>query len=230
MTVIENAKQAAARRAVEYIQDGMVIGLGSGSTSTYAVKLVAERMRNERIKISAVPTSCGTNDLAAQLGIPLIDLLHVGTIDLTIDGADEVDDKLNLIKGHGGALVREKLVAVASKELVIICDDAKLCSVLGNFPLPVTVVPFAWRTTQDRLLEICADLALRLNSDGSGPYLSDDGLYILDLKMKTIPDPATIEMQIKSLTGVVDVGLFVNLTTRVVVGHSDGTTEILSIK
>ena len=150
-----DAKAVAARRAVMLVEDGMTVGLGSGSTATYAIQFIGERMRNEGIRVVGVPTSRSTNALAESEGIPLVDITCTGGIDLTIDGADEVDAGLNLIKGGGGALVREKIVAAASRQLLIICDDSKKHSQLGRFPLPVAVVPFAWHTTRVRLLNYC---------------------------------------------------------------------------
>jgi ribose 5-phosphate isomerase A len=218
-----NAKAVAARRAVLLVEDGMTVGLGSGSTAAYAIQYIGERMRNEGIRVVGVPTSSGTNALAEAEGIPLVDITCTGRIDLTIDGADEVDARLNLIKGGGGALVREKIVAAASKQLVIICDDSKMHSVLGHFPLPVAVVPFAWHTTRERLQQICPVVSLRMRPNSDSAFETDDGNLILDLHMDAIPDPETTEARIRSLIGVVDVGLFVNLASRVVVGFEDGT-------
>ena len=218
-----NAKAVAARRAVLLVEDGMTVGLGSGSTATYAIQYIGERIRHEGIRVVGVSTSSGTNALAEAEGIPLVDITCTGRIDLTIDGADEVDARLNLIKGGGGALVREKIVAAASKQLVIICDDSKMHSELGQFPLPVAVVPFAWHTTRERLQEICPVVTLRMQRNSDAAYETDDGNLILDLHMDTIPDPQILEARIRSLVGVVDVGLFVNLASRVMVGFADGT-------
>ena len=220
-----DAKEAAARKAVEAIRDGMTIGLGSGSTATYAIKAIAERIQSEGLAIHGVPTSLRSSELARELGIPLLDLFDLGEIDLTIDGADEVDSAKNLIKGGGGALLREKLVAAASKQRIIICDETKLVSHLGEFPLPVAIVSFGWRTTLHRLREICPELYLRSDKvNASLPFVSDDGLYIADLPMDVIADPAALQARLKSVTGVVEVGLFVGMVSRIIVGKEDGTT------
>jgi ribose 5-phosphate isomerase A len=223
-----NAKQAAALEAVKLIQDGMVVGLGSGSTATFAIQAIGARMHAEGLNICGVPTSSVTNELAARLGIPLVDIRETSCIDLTIDGADEVDPNFSLIKGGGGALVREKLVAAASNEVVIICDDSKIKQTLGAFPLPVSVVPFAWQSTLSRLRELCPEVSLRCLPQTKDPYLTDDDCYILDMHFGTIGAPAETERQVKLITGVVDVGLFVGLATKVIVGYADGTArEIL---
>jgi len=220
-----DAKAVAARRAVLLVKTGMTVGLGSGSTATFAIRFIGERIRSEGIRVVGVPTSNSTNALAEAEGIPLVDLTRTDGIDLTIDGADEVDACLNLIKGGGGALVREKLVAAASKQLVIICDDSKMHSSLGKFPLPVAVVPFGWHTTRERLLRICPTVSLRKLPNGDTPFVTDDGNLILDLHLDCIPDPGALEAAIRSIVGVVDVGLFVGLASRVVVGYSDGTCQ-----
>jgi ribose 5-phosphate isomerase A len=204
----------------------MTLGLGSGTTAAYAIKALGERIRLEGIDVRGVPTSSVSEDLAKGLGIPLVGFDTVSRIDMTIDGADEVDARLNLVKGGGGALVREKIVAQASDQLIIIVDERKLLDPLGKFPLPVAVVPFGWETTAKRLSALCPDMRLRLKGpDERDPYITDDGLYILDLAMGSIPDPAGAELAIKRVTGVVEVGLFVGLTTRLIVGSPDGSTR-----
>lgn len=218
------AKEAAARKAVERVQDGMTLGLGSGSTATFAIRAIGERVHQDGLRVRGVATSGRSRELAETLGIPLADLSDVEAIDLTIDGADEVDPALHLIKGGGGALLREKLVAIASRALCIICDEGKLKPMLGAFPLPVAVVPFGWKQTQARLERFGGSATLRMDTGGA-PFVTDDGLYILDLNLGRIPDPAALEREIKAVVGVVDVGLFVGLATRVIIGHADGHTE-----
>lgn len=218
-----DAKAVAARRAVLLVEDGMILGLGSGSTATLAIQYIGERIRIEGIRVTGVPTSSTTNAQAASVGIPLVELSHVGGIDLTIDGADEVDPALNLIKGGGGALVREKIVAAASRQVAIICDDSKIKQELGAFPLPVAVVPFAWETTRERLLTLCPVVTLRKQKGTDVTYITDDGNLILDMHMDRIADPANVEDRIRSVVGVVDVGLFLRLASRVFVGSSDGS-------
>ena len=219
------AKEAAALRAVSYVRDGMTIGIGSGSTATFAIRAIGERVMREGLRIRGVPTSTRSRSLAESLNIPEIDLTASVPIDLTIDGADEVDSNLNLVKGGGGALLREKLVAKASRQLLIICDSTKLVPALGAFPLPVAVAPFGWETTRTRLQRFCEAITLRKSSDGNQPYLSDDGLYILDLHLGKILDVPSLEENIKRTVGVVEVGLFVGLTSRVIIGYPDGHTE-----
>jgi ribose 5-phosphate isomerase A len=221
----DDAKIVAARKAIKYVQDGMTLGLGSGSTAVHAIRAIGERMRQEGLRVRGVPTSGRSRELAEELGIPLIDLCKLREIDLTIDGADEVDPALNLIKGAGGALLREKIVACASRELVIICDDSKLKPTLGAFPLPVAIVPFGWRTTRERLLRFGGTITLRMAEGTDAPFVTDDGLYILDMHLGRIGDVPALERDIKKVVGVVEVGLFVHLATRVIVGYADGHTE-----
>jgi ribose 5-phosphate isomerase A len=222
-----DAKEAAARKAVEQVRSGMTLGLGSGSTATFAIQAIGQRVREEGLQLYGVPTSGRSRQLAEALNIPLVDLSDVDYLDLTIDGADEVDSALHLIKGGGGALLREKLVACASRELTIICDDRKWKAMLGAFPLPVAVVPFGWKQTFRQLQEIGKEITLRPATEGAGePFVTDDGLYILDLHLGSIEDVPEMEHRIKQIVGVVEVGLFVNLATRVIVGYPDGHTEI----
>ena len=223
-----DAKAVAALRAVSLIKPGMIVGLGSGSTAAHAIRFIGERIRNEGLQIIGVPTSSVTNRLAGEVGIPLIDIASDHWIDITIDGADEVDASLNLIKGGGGALVREKLVAAASRELIIICDPSKIKQTLGAFPLPVTVVKFGWEATRCRLQGFCPDAHLRLAGENGEPYVTDDGGYIIDLPLGRIEDASSLERQLKSITGVIDVGLFINLATGIIVGNLDGTSYELT--
>lgn len=219
-----DAKEIAARRAVEYVRNEMILGLGSGSTAAHAIRAIGERIQQEGLRVRGVPTSRKSQELAEALHIPLCALEDVPAIDLTIDGADEADPSLNLIKGGGGALLREKLVACASRELIIICDESKLHPCLGAFPLPIAVVPFGWTTTRSRLLRYCGEITLRQSSDGR-PYVTDDGLYILDLHLERILDTSALEENLKRTVGVVEIGLFLGLASRVIVGYPDGRIE-----
>ena len=227
------AKEAAARYAVErFIAGGMALGLGSGSTAAYAVVALAERIARENLSFrSIVSTSYDTAKLARSLGIALQDDLTVGfgLLDVTIDGADEVDNDLTLIKGGGGALLREKLVAASTKREVIIVDPSKRVSPLGlKHPLPVVVVPYAWQTTRKRVEEICGrEAALRTLPDGS-PFISDDHLYTLDVATGPIPDAPALDRRLKEVTGVVETGLFVGCAAFVVIADSAGNIEELS--
>jgi ribose 5-phosphate isomerase A len=221
-------KDAAARKAVEYVRDGMTIGLGTGSTSTYFIRALGEKMRQSDWTVRGVPTSERSRALAHDLGITIVDLPEKGKLDLAVDGADEADRALNLVKGGGGALLREKLVAAQAHEFIVICDHSKFKEKLGAFPLPVAVVPFAWRSTAARLSRYGAGLRLRQAADAEGqPFVSDDGLYMIDMEFGTIEDPPALEREIKLTTGVVDVGLFVGLASRLILGFEDGHTEEL---
>lgn len=212
----EKLKQLAAERAVEEVASGMIVGLGTGSTIYYALLKLGEKVRNG-LDIIGIPTSKQTEEIAAQQGISLSTLGEQPVIDLTIDGADEVNPTLDLIKGAGGALVREKIIAHASKRLVIIVDEGKLVEQLGsNFPVPVEVLPFGWQSTQIALNQICQDSTLRPG------FVSDNGNYILDCTFDGIPDPVAIELTINNLPGVVENGLFINRTDRVIVGATSG--------
>jgi ribose 5-phosphate isomerase A len=218
-----NAKQIAGQQAASYVEDGMRIGLGTGSTSYWAIHAIADRVK-QGLKIEAIPTSKGTEKLALELGIPLTDFSHVQNLDLTIDGADEVDAKLQLIKGGGGALFREKLVAAASDQLIIVVDETKEVDVLGAFHLPVEIAVFAWETTVRRISGIgCTP---RLRQKAGQAYVTDNGNYILDCPFGSITDPAGLSHQLDAIIGVVEHGLFVNMADRVVIGTSGGEARV----
>lgn len=212
----EKLKQLAAEQAVEEVASGMIVGLGTGSTIYYALLALGEKVRNG-LDIIGIPTSKQTEDIATQQGISLSTLGEHPVIDLTIDGADEVNPTLDLIKGAGGALVREKIIAHASKRLVIIVDEGKLVERLGsNFPVPVEVVPFGWGSTQIALNQICQDSVLRRD------FVSDNGNYILDCTFDGISDPVATELAINNLPGVVENGLFISRTDQVIIGAASG--------
>jgi len=192
-------KQAAAEKALELVQDGMLLGLGSGTTARYFTEGVG-RMIAEGLKVRAVPTSRVTAEVAAELGIPIVTEL-VGQIDLTVDGADEVDPALNLIKGRGGALVREKLVAAASKRFVVVVDESKLVKQLGEGVLPVEVLPFLWRLTAERLTALGVSLAVRGGEET--PFVTDNGNLILDCDVRPIADARRLDETLRSIPGVV---------------------------
>ncbi len=211
-------KRLAGEAAVDSVESGMVIGLGTGSTAYYAIRKLGERVRGG-LSIRAIPTSEATRQLAQEEGIALTNFSEVTTLDLTIDGADEVDPHLNLIKGAGGALLREKIVAAASRQVITIADSTKVVPVLGNFPLPVEVTCFGWETVARRILDLGAQANLRqLNGN---PFVTDNHQYILDCRFGRIEDPATLEEQLNRIPGVVISGLFVGLTTRALVGRVD---------
>lgn len=216
------SKQAAGLRAAQYVQDGMTVGLGTGSTARFVIEALGQRVQ-EGLNILAVATSDETEALARDVGICIVSPSDVGRagIDVTIDGADEVDPSYRLIKGGGGALVREKLIARASTEMIVVVDQSKLVSVLGRFPLPVAIVPFAHALTLERLRVYCAGASLRMRNGES--YLTDDGLYVVDLPMQEITDPESLAAALSVEPGVVETGLFIGLATRVVVGHEGGS-------
>ena len=224
-----NAKEAAARAAVGLVKDGMALGLGTGTTAAYAVEALGERIKNEGLKIRGISTSESTTRQAIAMGITLTDFSADPELDMTIDGADEVDGSGCLIKGGGGALLREKIVASASHEMVVICDSSKMKQTLGAHALPVAVIPFGIETTLHQLSKICGNLALRRSGSGM-PVITDDGLYLIDMQFTSIPSPSEMESRIRQVVGVVEVGLFVGIASRAVVGYDDGHTEIIVYK
>lgn len=216
----ETLKQLAAETAAKHVQDGMVVGLGTGSTVYYALLKLGEMVR-DGLDIVGIPTSKQTEDIAAAHSIPLTSLEQHPVVDVTIDGADEVDADLNLIKGMGGALLREKIVANASKQLIIVADESKLVEILGSkSPLPVEVVPFGSQTAQLALNELCESISLRLINNA--PYISDNGMYIVDCRFNSILQPAQTERIINNIPGVVENGLFVNRTKKAFIGTTSG--------
>ena len=217
----ENQKKAAAEKATEVVQSGMIVGLGTGSTVYYAL-LKLGALVGEGLDIVGIPTSEGTEKIAVAQKIPLTTLATHPTIDLTIDGADEVDAHLNLIKGGGAALVREKIIANASKEILIIVDESKVSRVLGTiFPLPVEIVRFGWEATQTAVNRICGKSTLRQNTDAS-PLITDNGNYILDCHFDGIPAPEEVEIQLNNIPGVVENGIFVNRADKIIIGTASG--------
>jgi ribose 5-phosphate isomerase A len=219
----DDLKRAAAGKALELVQDGMLLGLGSGSTARYFTEGVG-RLVAEGMKVRGVPTSRATAELAAELGIPIVTEL-VGQIDLSVDGADEVDPALNLIKGRGGALFREKLVAAASKRFVVVVDESKLVKQLGAGVLPVEVLPFLWRSTAERLTTLGLSLVVRGGEET--PYVTDNGNLILDVTVDGgVNDPGALGVELKQITGVVEHGLFVGMADTVMVAGPEGPKAI----
>jgi len=218
-----NPKQIAAEKAVESIEDGMIIGLGTGSTAYWAIEKIGERVR-KGLKIQAVASSTVSESQARELGIPIIPFADVEAIDLTIDGADEVDVNLQLTKGGGGALLREKLLAANSRRFIVIVDESKVVDTLGAFPLPVEIVPFAHELTVRKLQALGCELTIR-QKDGAN-YITDNGNLIADCRFGSITDPVTLHTQLNLIPGVVENGLFVGLTSQLIVGHADGRLTI----
>ena len=222
----EQEKEAAGRAAAELVRDGDIVGLGTGSTAYFAVVALGERVK-AGLKITGIPTSVQTADLARTLGIPLTTLDEHPEIDITIDGADEVDPKLNLIKGGGGALLREKVVASVTKKMVVVADSGKIVSVLGKFPLPVEIISFARTVVEKRIVALGATPKLRTKPDGS-PYLTDNGNQILDCSFVKIVDPAALARELNGMPGVVEHGLFIGLAKLALVGRGDRVEELRS--
>ena len=219
MSEQDELKRSAAEKALELVRDGMLIGLGSGSTARYFTEGVG-RLVAEGMKLRGVPTSRATAELAAANGIPIVTEL-IGPIDLTVDGADEVDQALNVIKGRGGALFREKLVAAASKRFVVVIDESKVVKQLGVGVLPVEVSPFLWRSTAHRLASVAMSLTVRGGEEA--PYITDNGNLILDLVIGGgVVDAPALATTLKAMIGVVEHGLFVGLTDTCIVAGSDG--------
>ncbi len=215
-----NLKQIAGEKAVEYVKDGMVVGLGTGSTVFYAIKKIGERVKNG-LDIIGIPTSVETEKLAKQIGIQLSTLEEHPVIDVTIDGADEIDKKLDLIKGMGGALLREKIVASASKKEIIAADTSKLVDTLGTkSPLPVEVTRFGWSSVAKKISEFGCKPELR-KKDGK-VFITDNGNYILDCKFHQIDKPKEMEQKINNIPGVLENGLFIGLADIVIVAGEDG--------
>ena len=222
----ESLKRVAAREALRLVQDGMIVGLGSGSTAELFLEALAGRMA-AGLRITAVPTSKRIAGMARGRGIQVAELQDVPRVDLTVDGADEIQPRgLELIKGGGGALLREKLVATAARRLCIIADRSKLVARLGErWPVPVVVVPYGWHQTADRIRGLGGEPSLR-QVDG-GPLVTDDGLYILDCRFGPIADPAQLGAALKGLLGVVEHGLFVGIAAQAIVASESGV-DILS--
>ncbi len=220
----DGEKEAAGRAAARLVQDGDVVGLGTGSTAYFAVIALGERVK-AGLKIIGIPTSVATADLARRVGIPLTTLDEHPEIDITIDGADEVDPKLNLIKGGGGALTREKVVATASKKMVVVADSGKVVKTLGKFPLPVEVIAFARTVIEKKIAALGGSPKLRMKADGS-PYLTDNGNEILDCSFGKISDPAALARELSEMPGVVEHGLFIGVAKLAIVGKGTGVDEI----
>ncbi|MBJ8081076.1 ribose 5-phosphate isomerase A [Bacillus cereus group sp. N14] len=219
-----NFKQLAGEYAANLVKDGMKVGLGTGSTVYWTIQKLGERVK-EGLSFQAVPTSKETEVLAKQLNISLISLNDVQSLDLTIDGADEIDANLQLIKGGGGALLREKIVATSSKELIIIADESKLVTHLGTFPLPVEIIPFSWKQTERKIQSLGCQTTLRLKNNET--FITDNNNMIIDcIFPHNITNPTNLHTQLKMITGVVETGLFVNMTSKAIIGTKNGIKEL----
>ena len=224
----DQAKFVAAKRACEFVEDGMKLGLGTGSTAAWMVRCLADRIDKEGLRVKGVPTSNRTADLAKELGIETISLDQAGQLDLTIDGTDEFDENLNLVKGGGGALLQEKVVAAASNKMIVIADTGKSVNQLGKFPLPVEVLGFGINSSQslvEKLLhsQDVDQSIIKTRMSNNLPFITDEGNYILDLHLGRIGDPATLNVTLNQVPGVVENGLFVNMCDLILIGDEDGT-------
>jgi ribose 5-phosphate isomerase A len=222
------AKFNAAQSALEFIKDGMIVGLGTGSTSAHFVRLLGERVR-QGLRVKGVPTSEATRNLAEQVGVPLLEISQVSSIDVDIDGADEVDQAFRLIKGGGGALLREKIVAAASKQMIVIADETKWVETLGAFPLPVEVSRFGFALTAQRIRDAlreteCAghEVVLRVSGKANEPVITDGGNYLIDAHTQRIPNAEALAARLQAIPGVVEHGLFLGLATTVILGKAKG--------
>ncbi len=219
-----NGKKIAAGKAIGYIKSGMTLGLGTGSTAYWAIQGIGELVKNG-LSVRAIATSKQSEALARELQIPLIPFSEIDHLDVTIDGADEVDEHLNLIKGGGGALLREKIVASATKFYIIIVDQSKLVTKLGKFPLPVEVTPFGWELTMRRLTALGCNPKMRMTDNK--PFLTDNSHYILDCSFGSIDNPALLHEQVSGITGVMEDGFFINMADVVIAGSPDGDAEVI---
>ena len=234
LSPIDKAKFVAAKKATDYVQSGMKVGLGTGSTAAWLVRCLGELVQDKGLRIKGVPTSNRTAQLAKDVGIDVISLDEAKWLDICIDGADEYDGSLNLIKGAGGALLWEKIVATASDQMVVIADVSKKVETLGAFPLPVEIIPFGWQTTKTLVEETLIGLdvlghttSLRMN--GGAPYMTDEGNHILDLNLNRIGNARQLSLVLNQIPGVVENGLFIDICDAVVVGYGDGRVEVNDI-
>jgi ribose 5-phosphate isomerase A len=227
---VDDQKRAAAEAALEFVKPGMRLGLGTGSTAEHFVRALSPRVKGG-LKLTTVATSERTAALAHELGIAVGDLNDVRHLDLTIDGADEVGPYLALIKGGGGALLREKIVAAASDRMIVIADDAKLVDTLGRFPLPVEIARFGWHVTMERIAEAaaragCSQNLMRLRGGEAHPFVTDGGNFVADCSAETIPDPERLAHALDAIPGVVGHGLFIALADTALIGTPSGVRTL----
>lgn len=222
----EEMKRVAGEYAVNLIEPGFVTGIGTGSTVYYFIHALAIRIK-EGLNIKTTVTSQKSALLAKELGIPITDLNDIDTIDITIDGADEADNELQLIKGGGGALLQEKMVAAASRKLVIIADSTKIVNQLGVFPLPVEVIPYGWKQTQKHIASLSCN-KIELREKEGNPFITDHGHYILDCHFQKIENPSLLSRQLNAIPGIVENGLFINMASSIITSNPDGTIKIIT--
>ncbi len=220
-----NQKQIAGEKAAEYIKSGMIVGLGTGSTAFFAIKKLGERVREEGLEIQAVATSKASADLAVEEGIPLLDINDVDHIDIDIDGVDEIDPEFNAIKGGGGALFREKVVADLSREVIWIMDASKPVDAIGAFHLPVEILPYGYVQTLRKMEKAGISPVLRKSADGN-VFVTDNGNYIADLHLGKPIDIPAVKNKLSLITGVLETGFFLNYCKRMIVGTDEGPVVI----
>ena len=229
MTARDAAKRAAGKQAATFIEDGMRVGLGTGSTTAYAIGALGRRIRDDGLAIRGVPTSYAAERLARQHGVPLATLADVEALDIALDGADEVDPSLNLIKGRGAAHTREKIVAAQAERFVVLADPSKRVDQLGTaMPLPVEVLPMAAEPVLRTLRTLGADPELRMGTQKDGPVITDQGFWVIDAHFDGIDAPDELDRALLSTPGVLDHGLFLGLATDALIGQPDGTVEHLT--
>jgi len=220
-----NTKKMAAEEAVALIKDGMIVGLGTGSTAYWAIAKIGQRVK-KGLNIRAIATSKESEAFARELNIPIVTFSEVNEIDITIDGADEVDSNLNLIKGGGGALLREKIIATASEKLIVVVDEGKLVKILGAFPLPLEVIPFGVESTRSKIENLGCKTEIRM-TDKFEKFITDNGNFILDCEFFMVKNPKKISHELNRIPGVVDSGLFIGLAHKVFVGRQNGSVDII---
>ena len=224
MDTITKAKKAAGEKAASLVQPGMLVGLGTGSTAYWAIEKIGQMVK-EGLNIRAVATSLASEQQARALGIPITSFSEVQQLDIDIDGADEVSEDLQIIKGGGGALLREKIVAHASRRKVIVADERKYVKKLGKFPLPVEIIPFGWELVFKAVQALQGSPTLRTREDKA--YITDNGNYIIDCMFGTIEHPEQLHHQLKAMTGVVETGLFINLQPTVIIAYENGEVKTI---
>ena len=232
LSLSDRSKYACALRASALVENGMKVGLGTGSTAYWLVYHLAERVRSEGLEFVGVPTSNKTREQAQAEGLKLISMDDAGRLDITIDGADEFDQSMNLIKGGGGAHLQEKIVAFGSDRMVVIADETKKVNKLGKFPLPVEVLKFGSASSQKQIEELLIaqnyrDFTVQMRMEKNKPFITDEGNYIFDLNLGEIQDPRKLCVDLNIIPGVVENGLFIDVCKAVVIGYSDGTAKIL---
>ena len=230
----DEEKRAAAAHAInKFLKDGMTIGLGSGTTSRWFVRILGEHVA-KGLRVVGVPSSKSTGELAREVGVPLADLNDVGSLDLTIDGADEIDGHGQMIKGGGANLLWEKIVACASERMVCIVDESKVVDRLGRFPLPIEVIPFGWRSTERHLRRLLEDSGFgkpKIEVRGlEKPLITDSGHYLFDCHLEEISEPKSLGEKLKQIPGIVEHGLFIGIATDAVVAHASGEPRVLSFR